>query len=274
MKLSIVLSLGVISFLTIVGCETPSEKTQRENDERMEQIKKDAEQSILDIEETIQNTNLNGDVLKDVLSAGGQPGKLKLSGALVLDESTLDPRLTIVQSPGRGWSGEYPEIDMDSLILETKVNETLLMETQVLEAEKTFINVGCDTAEFTEVADLQEKAIETKEIEEYGSPTLAKLRANLIIICDAAPLTDLKVSILADKLILKKMNLTISGDLLKSVQITTNELELRSANLITTLAQDKELTVLAAPSVTIAATTLTGEGSLIIESHGANYLAP
>lgn len=203
--------------------------------------------------------------------AGGQPGKVSISGALVVfdqdkQSATLKDGISSTFTPGKGKDGKLTEVDeKEQLMLFPSQSDTALASVESL---TTFINLGCKE-------DQIDKAITnglTEAQPEVKGTESAKATAKVVFVCGDIALKSISSVIKAHELILNNSHLLAKQEV-GSVDIGANKLVLVGQNKITVAGVDKAAEVTEGPSLTLNVTKeVSGEGSLAIASTGANVI--
>ena len=210
--------------------------------------------------------------IQSALTTGGQPGLIKASGALVIDDSKTDSRVTIQVKTGVSQDGSQPQLinkfkpKLNSAI-EPKFDMTKLSQL------KTLISIGCNDKVALFFAN--QNGLEVQTIAELNEKTESPLQASLILMCknidsSKAP----NISLVADQIIFSNLDLKLTG-MVGQISIIANKLSLLGSNSIKSKGLDSDMVVTLAPSIDINIINEISSdktGNLIILSTGASYL--
>lgn len=259
---------GACSIVALGACaRTNGSKAADEANQQIEQVRKDmdaAKKSAADAgkagEDAGKQAQSAYEQALDQTASGSQPGQVILEGALV-DGAKPAEKITVTQTAGTGWRGTTPKLIENALLL----NKESKIPISVSSGALNMINFGCDLSKYPEAKDLTPKeAIKT------DSATL--VNAALVLICDGKLLGDKAIVLRAPKLVLANAQIEVKGITgVNSVEIAATEMVLEGENKITTSAADASSTLFAAPTITVGAKELKGEGTLAISSTGSSY---
>lgn len=269
--LKIFVGLCLFSALAACSSKSDSQKAVDDANRSVEQAKKDADKAAEDAKKAAEDAANAGkkanESALDATSYGGQPGSVVLAGALVRDENTLDSRITVNLLAGKSWRGQRPEVNAGTLQLKVKISDSTVQEIEKLKDDKTFVNLGCDASVRGEVKDLEEKQIEA------STSPLALIKAKVVLICDGKQIKSSMTLITAETVIIAGLRHEMNGAVDKSLSVSTNDLVVEGDNLIISKGKDGASTLLQGPSVSIAATKLSGNGKIEINAEGSSYQA-
>lgn len=272
--LKIFVGLCVFSALTACSSKSDSQKAVDDANRSVEQAKKDADKAAEDAKKAAEEAANAGkkanESALDATSYGGQPGSVVLSGALVSNENTMDSRVTVNLMAGKSWRGQRPEVNAGALQLKVKIADSTVQEIEKLKDDKTFVNLGCDASVRSEVKDL--KDLEEKQIEASTSP-LAVIKVKVVLICDGKQIKSNMTLITAETVVIAGLRHEMLGAVDKSISVSTNDLVVVGDNQIVSKGKDGASTLLQGPSVSVAATKLSGNGKIEINAEGSSYQA-
>lgn len=258
-NLNIFLSLLMISSLFTVGC---SKYDSSEHDRKMAEIKKNHDERMAEIERMMQDST---DVSK-ILSKGGQPGDININGVAVQTIDKLDSRITVSQTAGLSLDGTTPEVSASVKLnlLNSESLESAKKIIQPVQKLKTYINLGCELAS-DEIAGLTESTVDLK--------TSKALVATRIFICGEQNLPkNITFSLMASDIMLKNAQITFQ-ETYGQLSIKSDTLVLIGNNKITSRGEDQSSYILSASQIDLTVTTeIYGDGSLVLESIGGNYI--
>ncbi|WP_413557729.1 hypothetical protein [Bdellovibrio sp. HCB209] len=213
--------------------------------------------------------NSDGTPSGSAVLAGGQPGKVSISGALVdfdkeKETTTLKAGISSTFTPGKGKDGKPVEVvESEQLMLFPSQSDSTLASAESL---TTFINLGCseDKLDNTRTNGLTEAKAEVKGTESTTAT------AKVVFICGDISSSSISGVIKAHELILNNVHI-LSKHEVGSLDIGANKLVLIGQNKITTVGVDKATEVTEGPSLNLNVTKeFSGEGSLAITAVGAN----
>lgn len=264
--------VSMTMLLTLSAC-SPTKSTNREKatadlNKSIEEAKKNAAEIAESLEkathEAADTTAKAKETAMDSLASGGQPGTIFISGALAVDESTLESRVSVNLKSGKSWRGQSPEITSETLKLQPKISASSREEVEAFKDDLSFVNLGCDASNFKETKDLKEKAIEIS-----AESTTAK--SKVILVCDGKKLTGNLNILTAEIVILSNMTYQLIGTIGENLTINANTLIIDGENRVTSKGIDGTSTILRGPSISIIADRVLGTGELIVNSEGSSY---
>lgn len=260
--------IGVATCLTFVACgaKSDSKKAVDDANKSIEQTKKDTDKMIENAKKSGEEAGKANETVMDATSPGGQPGSISLTGAVVIDDSTLDSKVSVNVLAGKSWRGQRPDVNKGSLTLKAKFVDSTSQEIEKLKDDKTFVNLGCDISARTELKDLQ-----AQEIKDENSLLASVIKANTVLLCGVNPLKYGITFIIAKTVIFSSAQQNIIGAVEKMLSITAGDLIVEGGNTISSKGVDGLSTVLQAPSISIGAEKISGNGKLDISSEGASY---
>ena len=265
------IGLCLFSVLTACHSESDSQKAVDDANKSVEQAKKDADKAETDTTKAAEDAVRTGEEItksaQDATSCGGQPGSISLSGALVNDESTLDPRVTVDLLAGKGWRGQRPEVNAGVLQLKAKTAPATTQEIEKLKDDNTFVNLGCDSSAYDGVKELQERQIETP-----SSPP-AVIRAKVVLICDGGQIKSNITFITAETVVIADLRYEMTGFLDSIFSVETTKLVIKGDNRIISKSTNGVVTLMQGPSVSISAAEISGNGKIAISAEGSSYQA-
>ncbi len=251
MKQRTTIAVAMLTCLTIFSCGSNSEK-KKVTDKMVGKISAD---KTVDPAAAVE---------------GGQPGAVTIMGqALITEMGPLDPnnpkKITIHTQTGFGTNMVQATMKAGDVIPTPDVtadNEDLL---QMMDEDKTFINIGCDISARTDLKDLQEKKVTPESMSE-----IAMLRANTVLICGTGPIKAGVTFILAKNVVLNNLQHNMVGGQESFITITTRELKLTGTTLITATGKNGTPVLPLGPAVTMTAQKLSGSGTIQIMTSGAS----
>lgn len=169
--------------LSFVACAGKSD-AQRSVDQAdqagntVDQAKKDAEKAADDAKKSSDSAEATA---LDITAPGGQPGSISLTGGLVLRDGTLDSRLIVKSSSGKGWRGVAPTVSASSVSLRSEIAASTEMDLDKLKSDDSFINVGCEDSAISDAT----QHLTRSESGLSPNKSVETLKANAIFICDA-----------------------------------------------------------------------------------------
>ena len=259
-------SLAVV--FTFAACHSPDDS--REAIRHAQRSTEQARQQALNMDK------IDKDVLKaimeskEIMSSGGQPGTVKISGALVTDVAKgaegFDPRISLDIQTGKGWNGTQPDLDKEKVIAVKELTQEQLTQIDKIESGK-FINLGCDLDNF-ETDDLVETELPPIDVSD-GTPVQV-ISAELVLICDGTKLRLPYVSVAAKKLVLSSLKVKMTG--MGLLSILADSLVLEGETSLELLGTDGDNTFLPGPGLWIAVKSLDGDGTIKALSKGSSYI--
>ncbi|MBC7742799.1 MAG: hypothetical protein H7061_11405 [Bdellovibrionaceae bacterium] len=218
--------------------------------------------------------------VRDISSGGGQPGTVSILGPLSNEINYQESHISVDQSPGQSWRGRSAKLDENSLVKAKDLTESKLKEITEAKALKTIVYVGCEDFVGT-TSILPPGNLEPVTFQIVPSDAVTMIKANTVFICSQANFPNRFTVIVAAKVYLNGLRLELTGGPGNGLSITTSDLLLSSLNYITTQAPNGPTTVLAGPSVSIAAvrigdthggeSTVSQGDRLEIKTLGADY---
>ncbi len=221
-----------------------------------------------DLNKSLAKTQRDIDAL---FYGGGQPGKIKVYGVIVNEESgkmLLDERIQISQSGGMGDRGlgraEVGQKQLPSLSPELqKQSPELVSAFRDLIADN-YINLGCENLAEEDTEGLKEKTL-------LQGGTSIVIGAKKVFICGTFNKSYFLTNIVAEKLILKEANITMTG-LAGNLDVLAKSLELQGENSITTLGTQSSFSMEAHSISLSVEKELAGQGILKLISIGGNTI--
>jgi len=273
--LPIVGTLGLFVSLSACSGVKGADDSQARIDQSIRQsIDQTVAQAKLDSAKTGQQNSSVTDVdkTKDVASAGGQPGAISVSGALVIHQNSkleLDNHISTATQAGLSWRGSRPLVESSAFILKAALSDATKGEIEKQKLDRSFINIGCNKLLVGRLtADLEEKNLPAISVD------IEILEAHSIFICDASRLSSSLISITGATVILSKVTLELVGTVAqRGLSIVADELQIEGENTISSDGVDGEITIVDGPNISIGANKVAGEGALKLLASGANYKA-
>ncbi|MGZ3774246.1 MAG: hypothetical protein ACXVCY_04025 [Pseudobdellovibrionaceae bacterium] len=269
---ALIISTSILSCL-ISGCTFQRLTSALDAQKKIDENNKKATD---EIEKELQESQKKTDDLlakmKKDMEAGGQPGSIELSGAVIKGDSSIDDRITMYTEGGKGKDGtKVPVIiNKHSAISEKdkKINLSKLTE------DKTLIAVGCDEKLVHGYA--QEKSLEVKQLPPYENKKdniTYIVTANTIILCEIKEFERDFISLISDELILSNFQFS-HYSAFGGLTINTNKLLLLGKNQIAARAADSSMTILPGPDIflNVEKEVSSGQdGKLLLATYGSNY---
>lgn len=242
----------------------------KDPNEPLQNLKQKLEEDQKSREKEIQDLIKNS-----ILYKGGQPGAIKVSGALVKDPATLDSRITVVAKAGKSKTGdETPLASYAEPVFTTATGATDLHK---LETAGTLLAIGCDQTKIADYASLN-----NLKIIDLPSPISKDDKgmfatAQIAVLCGT--LEELKnkslVMLNADEMVFDAVDFTVIGSFTSFIALTANKMTLLGENKIVTKMEPASVTISTPPYVNLMATKeLKSEdnGKLLVMSLGADYI--
>lgn len=256
MTVSLSFSLLLLSFISLTSCY------------------KKPEDRIKDIEVKIQADQKKNDELIKLIEKsfgdGGQPGNIKISGAIVKDNALLDQRITATAKGGIGKDNvEQPVLEKYKVQLSSRVGE---IDLSKLTLDVSLMSAGCDQEKVLKFA--AERSLEIKKIPASVTKDVRIIQANTVILC--GNLEEIKLpylSIEADAIILDGVDYNYVNSM-GWINLNANKLTLIGSNKIRTRGLDSNMVLLISPSIelnVVAEISSQDEGKLAISSVGGSY---
>jgi len=232
-------------------------------------IDRDTKKKIADIKK--ENDDIL-DQLRTLMTEGGQPGQIKISGVVVNENSETDHRITMLAKTGVGKDGSQPQIAPAHAPALSQTNDNV--DLSHLTSKKDLVAIGCDEKIIANLALMEN--LEIQKLPDPISEDVLTVSAKLVVLC--GQLENLKfdfVTVQADELVMDSVDFTKTGWLGKTT-FSANKLHLMGANKITAKGIDSSMIL--APVHTIELNVMkelssSNDGTLSVQSYGANYKA-
>ena len=259
--------VGLFAALTSCGSKSETDKSiaeaRKSTDDSIAQMNKtiaDAKQAGADAAKAGGNartTSLN------IIAPGGQPGKVELSGGFIDSNGQLIMRVTANLETGKSWKGEQPNL-LNALKLSPSISEESRKSLAKLDADKTYLNLGCTSLSASDTEGLTEKT---------GSQisSAADISARKVFICGNPKLAANILIIQAKELVLMNAELILKGGMETMLFLTADDIQLTGVNIIVAKGTDGKSTLMDGPSLSLAANTVSGRGTLATASIGSSY---
>ena len=259
MKTYILFSIIIAGVISLSGCNTKNpdeinkdlqkkfDKDNKKNDEMIDELKKSMEQ-------------------------GGQPGKIKVSGIIVNENSKTDDRITLVVKGGLRKDGTEAKIGKDYQPVLSVTNEKI--DLSIITEQKNLVAVGCD--ENTVIDFAKERQLEIQNLPAPITKDVMILNAKTVVLC--GNLENLKYEFLtvqSDELILDSADFTQVG-MIGSTTFNTNKLVLLGSNKIATQGTISSVAMDLAPALELNVMkeiSSNEDGKLLIMSTGSLYVS-
>jgi len=216
------------------------------------------------------------DQAMDLTASGGQPGKIKLTGAIAkiarVSQGGPGSAFSIQAEPGVGWRGVKPALKAD--------HEPEFADDVPAESVKALrggfdnqkVEFGCSDEQVKKYLGTFDPAAVKLDAKKVNS-TMKLISADTVLLCGSDPLSaEAIVSITAREVIL--VDLQMQNISLVGLVVRTSKLSSYGNSLIGTLGMDGNDTILDGPSIDIVvADALSIEGSLKISAKGSNFKA-
>ncbi len=212
------------------------------------------------------------DNLKKSMEQGGQPGKVKVSGALIGENVKADPRITVSVKGGVGKDGVEASVAKEYLpVLSPSGEEVDLSDVSNLQ---NLLAVGCEDGWVRKFAEGRKLVIQ--DLPPPISNDVMILKAKAVVLCGKLDaLKDFRIlSVKVDELILASVDFTRVGFAGSSV-FNANTLNLIGSNQITTKGIVASIGLSLAPSFElniVEELVSEDDGRLLILSSGADYV--
>jgi outer membrane murein-binding lipoprotein Lpp len=267
--LKIIIGMSFILALSACSSKSDSQKAVDDANRSVDQAKRDADKAREDAKKATDDAAKaaakGNEASLDATSAGGQPGAVSLAGGWAGDKDTLDNRISVKLTTGKGWRGLRPKVNSGILQLKNKISDSAVQEIEKLKNDKTFVNFGCDISARNEVEGLEERQAEST------SSTISVIKAKVVLICNGSQLKGNMTLITADTVILVGLSWEMIGAADKSLSIIANDLNVDGENSISSKGKDGASTLIQGPLVSISAARLSGIGKLEINAEGSSY---
>lgn len=211
------------------------------------------------------------DKLKKSMEQGGQPGKVKVAGVIVKDNSKTDVRITVVVKGGVGKDGTEAKIGNDYQPVLSSTNEKV--DLSKITEQKNLIAVGCDEKIVSDFS--TERQLEAQNLPTPITKDVMIITAKTVVLC--GKLETLKyefLTIQADELILDSVDFTQVGSTGSST-LNANKLVLMGSSKITTKGINSSMTLVLTPSLefnVMKEISSNNDGKLLIMSSGSDYV--
>ena len=222
-----------------------------------------------------ENNKRNQDDLDDILNnpllvAGGQPGKISVSGIVAQEDANkiiLDERISVSQVPGKSSSDVVTtQISKDNIAVVNSKFDAKSLEK--LSTDTTFVNLNCKQLDSSLVNGL------TEAPSKPPSDGVLVISANTVLLCNDVQFQSLLSSFSADHLILVDVDSTLVGSNGGSISMNANKLTIIGKNKISTKGSDASgIMTLSAASIDLRVSKeINGNGSLQLISMGGNNI--
>jgi hypothetical protein len=217
--------------------------------------------------------NNDGTPVKSEALAGGQPGKITVSGALVArDEQknalSLKANVSMNVVGGKAQDGKVAEVDEDHQpFLVISQSDSSLTS---LGSQKTYMVVGCSD---DQVENSYTNGLEKKATPDLKNATSVDLSAKVVFVCGEVKTGAIATVLKADQLILNNVSIdnTVTAG---ALDVGANTLVLIGQNKVSTTGVDVAGSVSEAASLSANVTKeISGDGSLAIVSQGGNVIS-
>lgn len=257
-KFNLVVAL-VVAVIGLSSCSVGLGKdTSDRTDKAIKKMNDDNKKLIADLDDIIKNA---------IFTAGGQPGKITVSGIVVKESEKkviLDDRLSILQTPGKSRNKALTVITSES-------NKPVLKafgtgdELEKVSSSTSYMNLGCAKLDPKQIQGLTELKLDL-------NTKVVSASAKKVFICGDFE-TSLSVLISADSIIFDNANFVQTGFMDVMTTIRTKAITLIGNNRIKTKGISSSGIVLGAPAIDlVVAKDIFGEGTLEINSEGGECL--
>lgn len=200
---------------------------------------------------------------------GGQPGVVEIQGAInqgADGKVSLDARLKLAPTAGKSEAGQVSEISQNAQASVKPVQGKVDMAD--VEADRTFINLGCESlGEAT-------KGLTEKKISDAKDIALSK--ANRIFICGKVDLPAGMASLKAESIFMQDAVVTMNGNYPNTLLIQANNIGVKGHNIVTAKALNASVAnanVPATLSLIVVKEMQSADGDLEIVSAGGDCVA-
>lgn len=259
MKKQILFSILFAGVVGLSGCNIKNPNDiNKDHEKKLEEDKKKNDDMI--------------DVLKKSMEQGGQPGKVKVTGVIVKENSKTDVRITVVTKGGVGKDGTEAKIGNDYQPVLSNTNEKV--DLSKITEQKNLIAVGCEEKAVVDFS--KERELEIQNLPAPITKDVMIVTAKTVVLC--GKLENLKYEFLtvqADELILDSVDFTQIG-LTGSSTFNSNKLVLMGSSKITTKGINSSMTLALTPSLELNVMkeiSSNEDGKLLIMSSGSDYVA-
>ncbi|AZZ36551.1 hypothetical protein CIK05_07030 [Bdellovibrio sp. qaytius] len=262
-KSTLLLSLLATTMFISFGCVKAPKDPNKDLDAKLAQIDTDFKKQMDDIDKSLANLSfLNS-------TDGGQPGNILLNGVIVTDTDKIDSRISVSLKTGLNKdASSTPEVSKDIVQLNTFNQESIEKNKKIvtdLEANRTFINIGCELAE-SEIAGLTD-ATNTIDLND-----IKNLKASRIFICGEIKVNGIFLSIIASDVMLRDASI-IQNKHNGVMIVYAKSLVLEGKSQIQTIGEDSNVLIMPSSRMVLyVANEIYGDGSLVLESIGGNYV--
>ena len=252
MRQKTTIAVAMLTCLTVFSCGSNSEK-KKGADKIIGQVSADKPAETM------------------VVSEGGQPGAVVIMGQdLVSEMGPLDPKhpkkISIRTQTGFNSKMEQAPIKPGDVVPTPKLTTEAAENLLVVDADKNFINLGCDISTRSDLKGLQEKKVNPETLKE-----MALIRAHTVLICGISPIKAAVTSIIAKNVILNNLQHNMVGGQESFFLITARELHVTGTNLITAFGKNGTPILPFGPAVTLSAQKISGPGFVQILTSGASF---
>lgn len=261
MKIDFFLPTLMVSVAFLSGCHgsDPTKATQP-----IDKVKAQIEVDLQKNEAAMQRT-------KDLMTIGGQPGAISMTGVVVKDNAQLDSRIHLISKSGIGKDGTQSVVADKNKPVLSSVGKKVGLTKEV--QEKTLIAVGCDQKTTLQLAN--ERSLKVKKWIADKNTTSILVVTNTLLLCNK--LDDIKyenLTFMSDELILNSVDYH-QGGFYGKISLSTNRLVLIGSNQIKTGMADSSMILPVGPPAielnVMKEIDSDEDGQLLISSVGASY---
>lgn len=249
---------------TVAGCSPKNDAT---NSAQARETADNAGTNQSATEKAIAEAMLATAKAMDLTASGGQPGTITTFGAFYNADGARDPRIEFRNRTGYGWRGRYANLNATTIQNFAAPTESTAKEIESLKADESYIQLGCEDMPLPPLGSLREIKIDR---EDQVSPLIVK--AHTVVLCLDANIKNPVAVVTADTVYLALFRHTMSGFSEKTISINSRVLSINGSSVIESRALGGETTVLDGPSVTLTASKVIGDGTLLIDAYGADYV--
>lgn len=199
------------------------------------------------------------------LTRGGPPSQVTLEGALVKSPTEADARISIGLKYGTGRDGLAPRGVRAQPNLFLRQSDASRAALAALGNRQTYVRIGCVFGGPEDVDGLT-------KIDVTPAP-ITRIEAKVVQICKGAMTNFYSLHIVADRIVISELDLSLTGLAARQVSLVAREIVLLQSNTLRTKGTNDELTYAPGPSVLMSAEKISGDGSLAIQATGSNFVS-
>jgi hypothetical protein len=209
------------------------------------------------------------DVLKRLITSGGQPGEIILNGKCVKAEGVLDDRISLEQTVG--------DSDQPAEIYEPnkpKLNPNIKRKENYTPSRfETYLNIGCDLKDSLDIQGMKEAKIKQNDLRTTDIFGSVSSSVDKVFICGKVDVKEAFVNINANEVFLNNAEISMINGMQSIFSLASDRLSIEGANLISTTGiSNGVFSFMDAPAIKISVfEKIIGTGNLKLNSKGGDY---